>query len=804
MSVPVQDGVFDIATGFSRKETNWKNEEITWSQLIAKLETTHRTFETHAQYLKFDKDQQDRIKDIGGFVGGYINSGRRKIGNILHRQLITLDIDFAPPGFWEDFTLVFGNASVLYSTHKHTANSPRLRLILPMNRPVMADEYQAIARKIAGVLDIEYFDPTTFETNRLMYWPSSSVDGEYLYEVQAGPWVDADAVLGQYKDWTDSSQWPTSQRAKASINRGIAKQGDPLLKPGLIGAFCRTYDIHQVIETFLPEVYAPTGYDDRYSYIHGSTSAGLVIHEDKFAYSHHGTDPVSMKLCNAFDLVRLHKFGDLDEDAKPDTPGNKLPSYTAMCDFAREDNDTKLLLGQETIEGAKYTFEGFDEEELKEAQEADKDWTKDLDADKHGRFENSIKNVITILSQDPMLKGALAFDDFEKQDVALKNLPWRKLALGSYLTDADDSALREYLETVYGITSALKIKDGLAVHMQKNTFHPVRDYLNGLVWDGVKRLDRLLIDYMGAEDNELTRAFTRKTLVGAVARVFVPGIKFDTALIMVGGQGPGKSTLIDKLGGKWYSDSFGNMKTVGAYESLQGVWVMELGELAGMRKADVDEIKHFMAKRQDRYRVAYGKRTQKYPRQGIFIGTTNNDTFLQDMTGNRRFWPVTVDRDRAYKDVFTLSEKEVGQFWAEAKMQYESGEKIYLDADLEAQAVIRQEAHLEEYPHAAAIINYLETLYPENWDAMDFDLRQDFLREGLRAQPGSVKKDKFCVAEIWVEVLGQRLNDRTRFNTRELIGFLKSLKGWESTGKKVHRFCEPYGPQTAFFRKSKM
>ena len=284
------DGRIDIATGRNRKEANWKNREALWSELVNKLSVTHRTAETYNEYISSKKPRQDEIKDIGGFVGGLLVGGRRKQGSVGHRQLITLDVDFATQGMWDVFTLLYPNAAAMYSTHKHKPENPRLRLILPLDRPVMADEYVAISRRIAGSLGIDNFDHTTFEPARLMYWPSTAKDAEYLFEYQDGPWLSADEVLATYHDWRDSSEWPVSERYNTIINAAIKKQGDPLEKPGIIGAWCRTYSIEEVIEKYLADVYLPCDVPGRYTYKEGSTSAGLVIYEDRYTYSHHGTD----------------------------------------------------------------------------------------------------------------------------------------------------------------------------------------------------------------------------------------------------------------------------------------------------------------------------------------------------------------------------------------------------------------------------------------------------------------------------------------------------------------------------------
>ncbi|MFA9212971.1 MAG: hypothetical protein ACEQSR_03890 [Candidatus Methylacidiphilales bacterium] len=209
---------------------NWRNKEMLWSELVEKLSETHYTAETHAEYLAAKKPRQDEIKDVGGFCGGFLTGGRRKASNVLHRQLLTLDIDFGNTSFWEDLTLIYGAAAVVYSTHKHSPDSPRLRLIMPLDRPVRPDEYEAIARRIAGVLNIELFDPTTFQPERLMYWPSTSKEAVYEFQYQDGVWLNADEILATYRDWQDSSEWPVSKRVDKILQRSMQKQGDPLEK----------------------------------------------------------------------------------------------------------------------------------------------------------------------------------------------------------------------------------------------------------------------------------------------------------------------------------------------------------------------------------------------------------------------------------------------------------------------------------------------------------------------------------------------------------------------------------------------
>ena len=179
----------NLATGRSRKEKKWKNQEISWQELVKNLSETHSTYETCVEYRAMNKDKQDAIKDIGGFVGGALKDGRRLNGNVISRSMLTLDLDFADKDFWDDLIMLNDFACCVYSTHKHTAEKPRLRLIIPLSRDVSAEEYEAIARRVAGDIGIDQFDDTTFQPARLMYWPSTSQDGVYQFEHQEGEWL---------------------------------------------------------------------------------------------------------------------------------------------------------------------------------------------------------------------------------------------------------------------------------------------------------------------------------------------------------------------------------------------------------------------------------------------------------------------------------------------------------------------------------------------------------------------------------------------------------------------------------------
>lgn len=348
-----------ISTGDSRKSTNWTPKRMTWEQLCRRMRDPVRTSETEAEYAAMSRDERGRIKDVGGFVGGRIAGGNRKAGAVTERQILALDADFGTPELWDDWEMMIGCAALMHSTHSHTADRPRLRLLIPMLRPVTAEEYAPIGRRVAEWLNIEAFDDTTYEANRLMYWPSCPADGEYIFREMNGLWLDPDEILATYEDWHDMRQWPLSSRQQKAIRKMGDKQGDPLEKPGVIGAFNRAYSITAAIEKYLPETYIPCG-AGRWTYAGGSTVGGAVSYDDDtFLYSHHDTDPTSGRLCSAYDLVRLHLYGGKDAGFDENDLAS-LPSTAAMKALCAKDEDVRAELAEGIRKSADEAFSPMD------------------------------------------------------------------------------------------------------------------------------------------------------------------------------------------------------------------------------------------------------------------------------------------------------------------------------------------------------------------------------------------------------------------------------------------------------------
>jgi len=749
------------------------------------------------EYLKLSKAKQDDLKDVGGFVAGTLSGNRRKINNVVSRDIITLDLDNIPSGETQNTLLrldALGCGYAVYSTRKHEPVKPRLRVLLPLNRTCTADEYEPIARKIASIIGIELCDPTTFETNRLMYWPSCCSDSQYVYQCGDKPFLDADGILNLYTDWRNITEWPQVPGAPQAQVKLASKQSDPESKTGVVGAFCKVYDIFKAIDTFIPDAYTTCDMDDRLTYTGGSTTAGAIVYDNgKFLYSHHATDPAGGKLCNAFDLIRLHLFSEADEDAKPDTPTNKLPSYVEMCKLAVADNFVAALMNQERYENATKEFE--------KPLDNDENWMQLIKRSATtGNPLKTTSNVRIVLEHDPLLKGRIKEDTFSEFIFLEAPVPWgsRDKETGTFRwRDADSSGLREYIEKVLGFRSKDLIDDALKNHAAANSFNPLKDYLNGLEWDGIPRLDTLFIDYLGAEDCEYMRAITRKSLTAAVARVMSPGIKYDCMPVVCGSQGIGKTTIFRKLGLEWFSNSIRSFEGKDAAELLQGVWIVELGELEAFNKADINAVKSFLSKEDDQYRAAYGHTTEKHPRKNVFFGTTNDHDYLRDPTGNRRFWPVDTGAQKPTKRIWGDLDEEINQIWAEAVMRWKIGEPLFLSKEMEEEADKRRQEHMERDPLQGQIEEFLERPIPQDWQKWSLERRRMFWNGGMTGEIKLVPRDKICAAEIWKECLSENKN-MPKIEANRINRILETVKGWERAS--TARFGIEYGTQKCFKR----
>lgn len=744
---------------------------------------------------------------LDGFVAGELKDSRRKAENVLNRCLVTLDADNIEPGATQKILNLLdglGCGYAVYSTRKHSEGKPRLRIIIPTDRIMKADEYEPVARKIASFIGMEIMDSSTFEASRLMYWPSCSRDSNFVFKYADKPFASCDGILNLYKNWKDTSEWPKIINEPEVIKKEIAKQKDPLEKENIVGAFCITYDIYSTISTFLSDVYELGNQTDKYTYAQGSVANGATVYGNgKWLYSFHATDPASRTLCNSFDLVRIHKFGYLDDDVKEGTPTNRLPSYIEMCKFALADSKVALQFEKQKIEKAKQEFsQNIDEEPKQDVVDVEWRINKLKRNASTGSYEKTINNALVILENDTALKDKLVFDRFSNRFLIKEQLPWgRKDEVYPKLwNDSDDAELRGYFEKFYdGFKSASSINDALLILKNRKSINVAKEYFESLQWDNRARLDTLLIDYLGADDNEYTRQVTRKAFTAVVARAITERpVKFDNMVILTGKQGIGKSTLLSKLAREWFTDNIVDFNSKDTLLLLQNCVIAEVPELQGFNKADSNRLKQFLGQKTDKYRAPYERREEEHPRHCVFFGTTNDDEFLRDSTGNRRYWPIEVGKNRSTKNVFKELSIERDQIWAEAVARFITGENLYLEGEVLKAAEKEQESRLIVDPWESIISEYLNRPIPIDWFDRNIEAQKNYWIFNSEEEKSLIERDRVCASEILTVCLGIEPKRQTSLDRKRVLDVIR--KRLEYSYKSNVKFGKSYGQTSGFIK----
>ncbi len=470
-----------------------KNKVAGWADFTKMLSNPTVTKERRKIFDKMSKEQQDELKAVDGWImAAQVAEGKRTRANIKPRDLLSLDYDYATPALIDQISMGLTPLSdfefFVHSSRRHTDDKPRIRLFAPLARPVTADEFIALSRilaaKMEGTIPMRMVDKVSFRPAQMMFKPTRSVDGDWFCFRNEGEVLDPDDILDEFAravgDWSDYTNLPLCADEEG-LRKSAGKAEIPTTKKGPVGDFCRAYDVISAIDKFLPDCYAPA--DDfsvkpRYTYLKGTSTSGAVVEDDGlFLYSHHGSDPCADMLVNAFDLVRIHLFGDLDEEADKDTPPTKLPSYKRMVEFIGEDPEYRRSQAESRYdisamfedmvddddgdddpgpEGGKSVADAFDDEDDGAADllgfdeppsvrgtsdrragspagvpnpretkrgKPPKGWFPDaLMLDQNGKIESTANNAAVIVHNDARMFGAIAFNDFSKQIVARRSI----------------------------------------------------------------------------------------------------------------------------------------------------------------------------------------------------------------------------------------------------------------------------------------------------------------------------------------------------------------------------------------------
>lgn len=822
--------VLTISTGKSRRSSLWAQETLAWPELAARLTGFTVTPETYAEYMAMDRDRQTDVKDVGGFVGGSLRDRVRKKANLIARSVVTLDYDSWTDRHAEKLREMFADVCwCLASTHKSRPDAQRVRVSFPLDRDAAPEEYEAVARHIAETIGTEGCDRTTFEPCRLMFWPSVSKDMTPIAETHdAESWVSVDAMLDTYSDWRDVSEWPRTADEHDAIRAcggnqdpdavmkwrallqpgqrdedGSGRLADPLKKQGAVGAFCRCFRISDAIAAFLPDVYTPYR-QNRYTYAQGSTIGGAVVYDnDTHIFSNHGTDPTSGRECNAFDMVRIHKFGHLDAGSRAKAV-TELPSYREMVSLARGIDAVRKDLARESWERSNNAFadieipaedatdassaqegnqeEGPTDRELLEWEEKEAELT-----DRKGKFIPTRENIRIVLLRHPEFKGKIHYNQFSEK-LETERMRWRSADKGRRvpMNDDDLAAIRLWLEKRYDVNSVSKVDDALATVKFYTGYHPVKDYLNSLTWDGTRRLADLLAVCFGVEDTDINRWLSCAWAVGAVARIFEPGCKFDLCLTLLGPEGCRKSTMLALMGGEWFSDSPIAIGTKDGMAALKEKWIMEMGEMTSLKRADLDATKNFITSRTDTYRPAYGRFDVKIPRQCVFVATTNDKLCLRGYGDNRRFPVVECNPEERREMPGEYVKRWRDQLWAEAVVLYRAGFKLYMSEEMDK----RMRENNRQYSFDmnndlfGDIDQYLDMSLPDNWQYMSRAERKNYVTNaqspaGISTQ--LLPRTQVCVEEILTELMDLRKGTKEYMSmAREVVKYMdKAHPEWK-------------------------
>ena len=753
------DRLLSISIGENRQSVNWKPQVLTISELYERLSLPVRGQESMAVYLKLTKGQQANLKDIGGFVGGQLSGPRRKRTAVVGRDLLTLDMDSIPAGGADEVlrrVSAIGAGYCVYSTRKHRPEGPRLRAIIPLDRTVTPDEFEAIGRRIAGKIGMSYMDPSTFEPHRLMYWGSCCADGQWLFRYEDLPMLSADAVLAEYSDWHNQAEWefaPGEPRPETDKNRVLE---DPREKKGIIGAFCRRYSITEAMADFIPDAYIDAG-EDRYTYAKGSTVGGAVVYDnDLFLYSHHATDPCSGQEVNAFDLVRLHRFGTLDDEAKDKIPVHKLPSYKAMMELAGSIPEIAQEVATERGQAILDAFRpvGTPVEGLAE-------FLGQID----GKYVTTSVVGALLLIFDIKLR--------------LNEITWR-VEVSGYPEEWTHANAENLLPTLLvdhlrpaGAIGANKqaICDSLDLIAETHRYNPVTQMLIGTVHDGHDRLTELY-DIWGVTD-PFSQKLIQKWLLQCVALACndeVYPIGAEGVLVLQGAQGVGKTSALRALvpiPGMFKEGAKLDLREKDTIMQALSCWICELGELDRTTVRDSAGLKAFVTQGMDEYRTPYARKAVRRPRRTSLCGTVNPEDYLADDTGTRRWFTVHVDHVDLGR-LFALTKEWTEQLWAQVYAMYRMfPDSFRLSPEERAVLEERNAGYLRALDFEMEIRDLLNYGLPES-DWGEFTAAQVALKCKLcGAGPVSSKKVG--------RVLTKLANEDRRISSRRVHGVMRYL-----------------------------
>lgn len=805
-------------TIYTCKRTNqkkYKKSPLKWQDFVRELATVKRTNENLEDFFKLDSDSQMAIKESnGGFFLGRLKDGRRLKGNVIDRCALALDLDnlTAEDHALDKLIANYPGEIVIYTTHKHTEDKPRYRIIIAFTDPIVDGViYEAVSRKFLEIYgEMDWGDDSTHQPNRMMYYPTASKDGifDYKHVIGNGKPLDWRSLMDLYSDPWNEEEWPLSSReiARKAMNssphpkNGTNAVEDPRSKHGIIGTVCRAYGIRETLNTFLADLYEPGSASDRYQLIGANSSNGLWISDyyggDALVYSFHTNKDrlADGHFYNSFDLIRVLKFGHLDK-GKEDLKGRNRPSYNEAEKWFLNDPKVQKQLKADQFQP---DFSGITKEEY---LNQDWKWLEKLPKkNKSGGLAETVDNIKAVLENDIRLRGLGGIDRLKGAHVKTGNLPWEKYQkISSIWKESDFAGLYSFLESNYGFVNARKMQMALDIFTEQHSFDSAAQFFEKFrgKWDGIERFERLPYMVGGVEDTWFSRKFIRKWALQIVYRAFNPGCKADYVLALTGPQGSGKTTFFETLIG---DDSLmGDLDTIEgmqALDQIQGKLIVTMDELKPTRTADVNRTKNFLSKRIDHYRKAYRRNAEDWPRHCVFCATTNDDQFLRDVTGNRRWLPLYWPGIHQISLARLAELRE--QLWAEVVFWYDQGESWEFSKE-EAEKIRPLQESVREISSDEAIIEeYLNQPKVPGWLDLQPYEQQYFMKYAKDTWPEELlvpQKITSCL-EIYCVVFNGSKSDKDKSKTIQMISRCLKALGWSSSGRRF--YSDSYGKPVAY------